>query len=252
MSQGSIDRMVVTSCFGERFWLAVGPWVKHLEALSDCPIEVVSLDGRAYDGDASTCRTFVADMLEAKTRYGTSALPPNDAAIVARDGLRLDRLLFHLGRDRTCVHVDLDVRMKRDFSALCRLPYDFIISRAFHFPPFAAQKLGFVACTGFYIAKPSARHICDVLFRNIEENRYFSRLDQYVLNAMLCEVVRDDVPRRETADLDGVSLDLDVFAFDGCSIAVLPREAIERNRETESSVFGNHDIAFIDEFLAQV
>jgi hypothetical protein len=228
------NRVVITSCYGERFWRVLGPWVAHLEALNKWPIEVVSLDGHVYDGNAVGVTTFVADTRETKLQYGAS------------DYFRLERILSHLGQDRDCIHVDLDVQMKRDFSLLCRLPYDFIVSRAFRFPPFALKRFGFVACTGFYIAKPAARHFCEALFRNIQQNTYQSKLDQYVLNAML--VVRGDLPRQETVQLDGISLGIDVFEYDHCSVAVLPKEAIQRNPDTQSSIFGNHHRSLIEEF----
>jgi Nucleotide-diphospho-sugar transferase len=231
-----LDRVVVSACHGERYWLALEPWVAHLVALDGCPIEIVSLDGGAYGGGAPGVTTVSADAKGVKLQWGVG------------ERFQIERILFHLGRGRTGIHLDFDVRIKRDFSVLSCLPYDFIVSRAYGAPSFAVEKLGFVACLGFFIAKPSAKGICEVWLHNILEETYHTDMDQNVFNAMLCEV---GPPRQEKVRLGDISLDMDVFELEGCRIGVLPKEAVERNLDTRTSIFGNHARPILDGFLMQ-
>jgi hypothetical protein len=229
------DHLIVTPCHGGRYWLALGPWVAHIAALEKCPIEIVSLDGGQYKGGVSSVTTFMADAAPAELlRYEPTFI------------YRLERILFHLAQGRTCIQIDLDVRMKRDFSALCSLPYDFIVSREFGSPGLAVERLGFVAGCGFYIAKPSARRLCAAWLDHIRRKTYGTDMDQNVLNLMLCDV---GSPTRQTISFGNLVLQMDVLELAGCRIGVLPKEAIERNLEIRASVFGNHHRGLIDRFL---
>lgn len=229
-----LDRVVVSACHGERYWLALEPWAAHLVALDGCPIEIVSLDGGSYRGDTPGVTTVSADAKGVNLQWGVG------------ERFQIERILFHLGQGRTGMHLDFDVRIKRDFSLLSRLPYDFIVSRAYGAPSFAVEKLGFVACLGFFIAKPSAKGLCEVWLRNILEETYHTDMDQNVFNAMLCEV---DPPRQETIPLDDLSLDMDVFELEGCRIGVLPKEAVERNVDARASIFANYARPILNGFL---
>ena len=163
------------------------------------------------------------------------------------------RILRHLERGRSCIQIDLDVRMKRDFSVLSRLPYDFVVSRAFAFPPFAVKPLGFVAGTGFYIAKPTARPLCVKLPGDLRERLHRdSHLDQHALNLLLCATADGGHQRTEVIQLDGLAFDIDVFEVGACRIGVLPRATTERHPATEAGIFGNHHRALLDLFLAEV
>jgi hypothetical protein len=226
--------VMITTCYGEPFWRAVGPWAAQLRAVTDCPIEIVSLDGRRHDEKIGTgIETVMADTGGAEPAYGTGGR------------YRLERILSHLEAGRTCVQIDLDVRMKRDFSPLWRLPYDFIVSRALVFPEFAREKLGFVACTGFYVAKPTAIRFCRALIEHLARNTFGSGLDQYVVNAMLGNA---GPPSEEVVHLDGISFGVTVFDVDGCQIAVLSKEAVERGDDTDISIFGNHSRSIVEEY----
>jgi hypothetical protein len=231
-----LDRVVVSACHGERYWLAAAPWAAHLVALDKCPIEIVSLDGGSYHGNVAGVTTVTADAKGVRLGWGVG------------ERFQLERILLHLGQGRIGIHIDLDVRMKRDFSLLSSLPYDLIVSRAYGAPSFAVERLGFVACFGFWIAKPSAKGLCEIWLRHILEKTYGTDMDQNVFNAMLCRV---DPPRQETVSLDGMSLQMDVFQLEGCRIGVLPKEAIERNTDTGASLFGNHAPPILNGFLAR-
>jgi hypothetical protein len=235
------ESVIVTSCYGASFWRAVTPWVAHLRAFNGSPIEVISLDGGAYEGDALDVATIYTAHRQKKPGYGDG------------DPLRLEQILRHLEQGRTCIQIDVDVRMKREFSSLSRLPYDFIVSRAFGFPTFAVKQLGFVGCTGFYIAKPSAQPLCTKMLLDIRERIHpHAYLDQHVLNAMLCAAADGGLQRQETIRLDGIAFALDVFEVEACRIGVLPRETIERSADANLAVFGNHHRFFLDQFLAVI
>lgn len=232
----SSEPLIVTSCHGEYFWLAIEPWVEHLLEVDTCPIEIVSLDGRRYSGRRPGASTFIVETKGGELRWG------------AVDPIRLGRILFHLKQGRTCIQVDVDVRMKRKFSVLCDLPYDVIVSRAFDLPSFAAEKLGFVACCGFFIVKPSSGPLCEIWLRDLQQNTRQLGTDQEVLNAMMCEA---QPPREETVQVGNLFLKMDVFEIAGCTLAVLPKEAILRDLDTEASLFGNHARPILKHFLVK-
>jgi hypothetical protein len=231
-SSETADRVVVSACHGEQYWLVAEPWAKHIAAVDGCRVELVSLDGGSTDGVS----TFIMDASSVKLQWAVG------------ERFQIERIIWHLGQGRIGMHVDLDVRLKREFSEpLSSLPYDMIISRAYGSPLFAVEKLGFVACLGFWIAKPRAKGLCELWLRNILEKTYGTAMDQDVFNFMLCAA---PPPRQETVRLGELSLDMDVFELEGCKIGVLPKEAVERNLD-RTSIFGNHARPIYDTYLWQ-
>jgi hypothetical protein len=225
--------LIVSACHGERYWLVAEPWAKHLCAIGDCSIELVSLDGRAYSSRQVT--TIHRNANGIKLKWGVG------------ERFQIERIIYHLERGGVAGHLDLDIRLKRDFTELSNLPYDFIVSRAYGAPDFAVKEFGFVACLGAWIAKPSALKLCQEWLRAIDNRTYDDDMDQNVFNAMLCEAGR---PRQERVSFLGLSLTMDVFTLEGATIGVLPKEAIERNLG-KTAIFGNHDRRIFDEFTRQ-
>jgi len=231
-SSETAERVLVSACHGERYWLVAGPWAKHIAAADGCRIELVSLDG----GSVRDVSTIAVNTSGVELKWGVG------------ERFQIERVIWHLGQGRIGMHVDLDVRLTRDFSKpLSGLPFDMIISRAYGSPAFAVEKLGFVACLGFWIAKPPAKGLCELWLRNILEKTYGTDMDQDVFNWMLCSA---PAPRQETVVLDDLLLDMDVFELEGCKIGVLPKEAVERNLD-RSAIFGNHARPIFDAFLWQ-
>ncbi len=227
---------IVTCCYGPRYWLAVDQWTKHIRRFGPWPIDIVSVDGgRHIDTDASITTVYVNS-------------PDGELAWGSGDSCRMERVLTHLKGGLACFQIDLDVLLKRDISPLMDLPYDFLISRAFKCPPIARGKFGFVACTGFYLAKPGAADLCDRVLQHIASNTYGSILDQVVLNNMLVEAAEKGGWRQRFLKLGELDFDLDEFECCGCRIGVLPEAAILRSADRHAAVFGNHDYSLLEPF----
>lgn len=229
----TVTIVIVSACHGERYWLVAEPWAKHLSAIGGCSIELVSLDGRAYSGHQITTILRSAKGIELKWGVG--------------ERFQIEQIIYHLQRGVVAGHLDLDIRLKRDFTALNDLSYDFIVSRAYGAPSFAVKKFGFVACLGAWIAKPSALKLCQAWLRAIDNRTYDDDMDQNVFNAMLCEA---GPPRQERVSFLNSSLTMDVFTLEGATIGVLPKEVIERNLN-KTAIFGNHDRRIFDQFVRQ-
>jgi hypothetical protein len=228
---------IVTSCYGPRYWLAVDKWTKHIRSFETWPIDIVSVDGERYVDTSDSITTVCVNPPDAELAWGSG------------DKYRTERVLAHLKGGLTCFQIDLDVQLKRGISILLDLPYDFLISRAFRCPPLAREKLGFVACTGFYLAKPGAARLCATVLRHIACNTYGSFLDQVVLNNMLVEAAEHGGWRRRSLIFGELGFDVDEFECCGCKIAVLPKAAILRSADRQTALFGNHDSSLLEHFF---
>lgn len=215
-----IMQTVVTSCFSGKWWALVPDFAETVHRLSGLKVEVVSLDGNA-------CTTpFVSTIHQ-----------PKALAYGAGDSERMRHILARLRQGLTCYQIDLDVRLKRDFRPMADLPYDFIISRAFGMPRDVVDEVGFVGCTGFYVAKPTAAPLLELLLSELGPEGVY---DQNLLNWRL----RDSGWRQDSAIIDGFEGRIDVTTYAGVSICVLPAEAILRTPDIEASWFGNHHHVF--------
>jgi hypothetical protein len=212
---------VVTSCFHGVWWNLVPAFGQAIHDLSGLRTEVVSLDGLACETE------FVSTIHHAKTRVGYGA----------GDSERMRHILRRLGEGVTCYQIDLDVRLKRDFRPMADLPYDFIISRAFGMPKEVVETLGFIGCTGFYIAKPASAPLLEEILPELGELGVY---DQRLLNQRLQHAAW----REDRATMDGFEGRIDVCDYKGVSICVLPTEAILRTPDMEASWFGNHHHSF--------
>jgi hypothetical protein len=227
----------VTACYGAPFWAAAPRWADGIRALHDAPIDIISLDGGQYAREDRDIATLKVDAGEA-LRYGLG------------DKIRLAHIAARLVDGVTCIQLDVDVELKRNVAPLVELPYDFIVSRAFAAPDFAAAALGFVACTGFYVAKPSSLPLCRNILRRVARRDHDTDLDQYILNVLLVDAAEAGRHARETVALEGRDLEMDVFRVGRCRIGVLPAEAISRRDDPVGALYGVHHPNVLTRFTA--
>lgn len=231
-----LSPVIVTSCYGSGYWGALGEWAKHIKALSDCSVEVIALDDLDIPQEVANGISVVRPRISQDPRYGSGDL------------FRMEHILDYIQQNRCCFQIDIDVHLVRNFTELLTLPYDFVLSRAFAFPEFAAKRIGFVGCTGFYFAKPRAKVFCEDVIKNIRTNAFNSHLDQYVINSMICTPAVLESHRQEKKDLSGIELEMDVFHVNGCEIAILPIKALDRSANG-SAIFGNHHRDVLNRFV---
>jgi hypothetical protein len=234
--EASAPLRFVSVCYGSEFWAAVPGWARHIRKISDAPVDILSLDQQEYRDPAARISTIAIDVGGRHT-WGFG------------DMARLALIAGHLERGTACVQMDIDVLLKRDVSPLLSLPYDFIVSRASAQPKPIAERMGFVACTGFYIAKPDAIDLCHAILSHAENNTYDSDLDQIVLNNLLLEAKQQNLWNRRDIAFDHTQLSIDEFECFGCRIAVLPSAVIQRNADLGSSLFGNHHRDLLGQFI---
>jgi hypothetical protein len=253
----SKDLVIITSCYGQKFWSAVGGWLRNVREFNDISIEIISLDGGRYENKAMKIETILIEPKEIKLKYG------------AGDKYRMARILEKNRDGITCIQIDIDVILKRSISSLLDLPFDFIISRAFVFPANVAENMGFVGCTGFYISKPGALKFIKamlarsginsdskpkalkfikVMLTRLRIGSEVQFIDQLIINDMLLEAKNNGQWLPKNIILDDTKFDIDVFLLHECSVAVLPKNFILRSPDIEDSIYGNHHSAFIDKF----
>ena len=218
---------VVTSCYGERFHKLLPAWSLSLRRITGIPISVLSLDGLPTPVGVP----------------GVSVIPcPKQEPLEwgSGDVVRLEHVISNLKNNVTCLQIDLDVYLKKAIDQVIALDYDFIISRAFNSPPEIAKKQGFVLCTGFYIAKPSALTFCQALYDEICQLARVQSgnpvLDQRVVNVLLRDVEWASV---EHVD-DHWRTKFSVCEFLGTRICVLGAQDVARNGDLAWSHFGIH------------
>jgi hypothetical protein len=111
-----------------------------------------------------------------------------------------------------------------------------------------ADGFGFVCCTGFYIAKPSAKALCIEIANNLATKRFGLAFDQLALNMMLYEDHERSPWRQQDVVVDGVTFPVDVLSYRGCDICVLGPEVIGRNVALDTVLFGTHGKAVLHSF----
>lgn len=214
-------QIVVTSCFQPKWWALVPELASSVYGLSGLKTEVVSLDGLSCETDL----------------VSTVHHPDKELGYGAGDSERMRHILLRLSQGFTCYQIDLDVRLKRDIRCMADLPYDFIISRAFGMPRDVVDELGFVGCTGFYIAKPGCEPLLEPLLAELGPTGVY---DQNLLNWRL----RHSGWKEERVQLEEFEGRIDVCEHNGVRICILPAEAILRSPDIEASWFGNHHDTF--------
>jgi hypothetical protein len=139
------------------------------------PIHVVSIDGR-YVGETLDEGTFV---------HAPISPPEPQVTIGIGERPRLEFIRARLADGIACAQIDLDVIFTRDIADLFAIDADFIVSRASSFPRFMRRAHGFVACMGFFIAKPGAARFCDEVLSTMSGRSGWEGTDQYVTNEIL-------------------------------------------------------------------
>jgi hypothetical protein len=174
------ERIVVSACFGAH-WALAERWAEHTRFKCDLPVHIVSVDG-THLGDGFGDGVFVH--------------PPATPSTDLRDA-EVYRWEFIAGKAASgisCAQVDFDVLLKRGIADLFEIEADFIASRAFRLPEFMAAAFGYVACSGFFIAKPPAAELCMEVANGIRDRRYgedprMEMIDQYVLNRVFFDEI---------------------------------------------------------------
>jgi Nucleotide-diphospho-sugar transferase len=227
------DRIVVSTCYGPH-WAYCRRWAGHTHFKSNLPIHVLSVDGQHLDDDFGD---------------GVSVHPVPVPSPDRRNAelCRMEFIVDRLAAGISCAQIDFDVLLKQDIAGLFALDADFIISRAFGQPDFMSDKFGFVACMGFFIAKPASAELVAETAASIRERPWGDDPelipDQVVLNRLFFdEIARGAMkPFPPTADVaEGSDESHSVSDYRGMKVCVLARETILRGANLAKSTFGNH------------
>jgi len=217
-------QVIVTSCYGDTYWDFANEWSSHVRAATNLPIEIISLDGGRFQGPE------VSSFLLPTS--GTEQDPSDPVTI--RDSERLRHILGRITNGYTCVQIDMDVRVKRDLQPILDLPYDFIMSRAFGMPKPVVKELGFVGCTGFFVAKPGSLQLVNDLLTELTNSPGAG--DQRVINNWFLGLDW----RSEKISIGPFNGTASVCELRSARVCILPQKAISRNDDLASSWFGNY------------
>jgi len=98
------------------------------------------------------------------------------------DHIRLIEIIKLLEKNIIGINIDIDTIFFKSIIPIINLDYDFIISRAEAdnkaWPQDCSEKIGFGACSGFYIAKPKSLDLMKYLLNSMQNNTYNSYTDQ--------------------------------------------------------------------------
>jgi hypothetical protein len=225
--------IVVSSCFGSH-WAYCKRWAEHTRFKCNLPIHILSIDGTHLTDDFGD---------------GVFVHPVEGASPNIRDleRYRLEFIVEKLASGISCAQIDFDVLLKREITDLFSIDADFIASRASRFPDFVATSFGFVACTGFYIAKPPSADLCAEIVKSMQERPYgedpVQQVDQYVLNRLFFDEILTGAmrPFTEAPSLVGAFGEPhSVSEYHGMKVCILAKETILRGPSLKRSTFGNH------------
>lgn len=209
----------LTSAYGSKYLDAVPSWIKMIEKI------------RKEGDDAHVILTSCKDYETYKTKSFPSWVQiVHDHGIhegwAGSDKVRLGKIISLLSSSKYkgVVHVDLDCLLTHPIHPLVDQPYDFIISRAFVYPEFMAKSKGYVACTGFYIAKPKS-----LSFLNYFHKTLGHKPDQLVI----ANILHDKVSHKMN--------DWDIYNLNGIALGVMPKTALLREPPFKNeSTYGYH------------
>ena len=140
------------------------------------------------------------------------------------------------------VMCDLDVIIEKDIQPIVELPYDIIISKEIGesnaYPKECSAKLGFGACCGFMVIKPSANKFMIQIFKNMYSKEYKTYDDQ--VNIMNYIVNNKYILTEQEILLDGVKYINKIIEIDDIKICVLDFNIIVRDPVLNINQFGNH------------
>jgi len=217
----------VSSVYGEDFHAISGVWYrKNREFIPNgASFHLVNLDSNINP-------SLLLDVEYSFRRGATDKI-----SLVWGDGdlPRLQKIEELCMSGAVCVHVDLDLAFFRDITPILQLPYDFIISRAFAFPKDVSEKIGFVGCTGFYVAKPDSLPFLSYWIRLIER---LTKVDQEAINQVF-----GDLEWKELECVgDHCTYSHTVSTWNDVSILVLDSKMLPRNIEDISDdSYGVHN-----------
>jgi hypothetical protein len=235
-------RIIVSACFGAH-WSAAERWARHTRFKGDLPVHIVSVDGAHPDDDFGE---------------GVFVVPvePPSASLRDAEVYRLDFIAGKLATGISCAQVDFDVLLKRDIADLFDIEADFIASRAFRLPQFMSAAFGFVACTGFFIAKPPAAELCTEVANGIRDRRYGDgplgeSIDQYVMNRIFFDEIMAGSMKPFTLAPSSTrpsGASCVVSDYRGAKVAILPWNTIVRGGDLALSTHGIHHRAVLSLF----
>lgn len=167
---------LISSVYGESFHKASLQWVLVNQPYLPENVEIclVSLDGVEMPLNNSSVKYSFCDKNKRRLIAGDGDLP------------RLEKIIEYCSMGYTCLHMDLDVVLFKNITPLLVLPYYFVISRAFSFPKSVVDKIGFVGCTGFYIAKPDSLPFLLQWHNDIIKS---DQVDQFVINKIFSNLI---------------------------------------------------------------
>jgi hypothetical protein len=235
------QRIVVSSCFGGH-WECVERWADHTHFKCRLPIHIVSVDG---------------DRLQDDFGEGRFVHPPPAPSKSPLDALayRLDFIVDKLGSGISCAQVDLDVLVTRNIGDLFDIDADFIASRAFRLPDFMAAAFGYVACLGFFIAKPPAVELCLEIANAMRDRRYedetgLGLIDQYVVNKIFFDEILAGAmkPFTQTAPPTDAFEPYLISEYRGTRVAILGPNTIVRGDNLGRARHGIHHPSVISLF----
>ena len=223
---------LISSVYGEEFHKASLLWVQHNKQYlpKDTEICLVSLDGEKLGQNNAAVKYIFSTKNKEKLGWGDGDLA------------RLEQIIKYCSLGYTCLHMDLDAVLFKTITPILDLPYSFIISRAFGFPKSVVEKMGFVGCTGFYIAKPSS---LPFLLQWCDSIRCLDQLDQLTINNMFSNLDW----KNQRSKIDPYSIQNSLASWKGISILVLASTFFPRgkNKICEHS-FGVHNPYVMQEY----
>ena len=224
----------VSSVYGKVFHQAAYAWhQRNSKYLSDtAKFHLISLDGE-------TNKSLISSV-----EYSFINIGKDNKSLAWGDGdlVRLEKVASLCESGSISVHLDLDLALLKDISPILKLPYDFIISRAFAFPKRTVEKIGFVGCTGFYIAKPESLPLINYWIKRIKRK---SQVDQQSLN----EIFMDLKWSSEKINLDNQEYENAVSFWNNISLLILDSDALPRGMKKQSNKsYGVHNPRVMKEF----
>ena len=224
----------VSSVYGKAFHQVTYAWYQRNSKYLPNTVKfyLVSLDGKTNKDLISSVKYTFLD-----TGKDNKSLGWGDG-----DLSRLEKISSLCANGSVSVHLDLDLALLKDISPILKLPYDFIISRAFAFPKHTVEKIGFVGCTGFYIAKPESLPLLDYW---IKEMKRKSQVDQQSLN----EIFEDLTWNTVKINLDNQEYKHAISSWNNISLLVLDTDALPRGMKKQSKKsYGVHNPKVMKEF----
>lgn len=224
----------VSSVYGKKFHDVSGVWYEWNRSYMPPSVNfyLVSLDGNTNE------------KLAHRIEYSFNNLGRKKESLGWGDGdlPRLEKVIALCAQGYTCMHLDLDVVLLKEISSIIELPYSFIISRAFGFPKYIVQKIGFVGCTGFYIAKPESLPLLNYWRDEIKSH---SQLDQLSINQIFEKLKWDT----NTFIINDNEYQNTVSSWKNISLTALDTEILPRNILNKSNgSFGVHNPKVMNDY----